>query len=135
MAGEAEVLENVLDKLVKDVEMAVHAMYRGDTRQHTAKAKTDQHKRAAREALGPLMGVAPRVSVGAVVPQAGTLAGLSPDEVSAITRCVMAWLPMGAPSSAAPDSRCVAAGREMLPTWGERERARVAIKRASENAA
>jgi hypothetical protein len=34
---------------------------------------------------------------------------------------------MGAPSQTAPDSRCIAAGRELLPNWGEREAARNAL--------
>jgi len=31
--------------------------------------------------------------------------------------------------SATPDSRCVAAGREMVPTWGDREQARAALRK------
>ena len=124
-AKSEEQLNSVIDKLVKDVELAVHAMYRGDVRQNTAKARTEGHRRAAYDALRPLIanGTAP-----APAPTAGTGA-LTDEEATAIARCVMAWLPMGAPNAAAPDSRCVAAARELFPTWGERERARQAIKR------
>ena len=118
-------LNSVIEKLVKDVELAVHAMYRGDVRQNTAKVRTEAHRRAAYDALRPLVGddgaqpVAPNSSA---VP-------LSADEASSIMRCIMAWLPMGAPNAAQPDSRCVAAARELFPTWGERELARQAVKR------
>jgi hypothetical protein len=125
-AKSEEQLNSVIDKLVKDVELAVHAMYRGDVRQNTAKARTEGHRRAAYDALRPLIanGTAP----AAPAPAAGN-AALTEEEATAIARCVMAWLPMGAPSAAAPDSRCVAAARELFPTWGERERARQAVKR------
>jgi hypothetical protein len=49
------------------------------------------------------------------------------DDLAALRKCVLAWLPMGAPSQAAADSRCIAAGRELLPSWGEREAARNAL--------
>ena len=58
---------------------------------------------------------------------------LSPDEVAAITRCISGWLPMGDPNQAVPESRCIPAAREIAPTWGERERARLDIRRASED--
>ena len=48
-------LNSIIDKLVKDVELAVHAMYRGDVRQNTAKVRTDSHRRAAYDALRPLV--------------------------------------------------------------------------------
>jgi hypothetical protein len=118
-------LNSIIEKLVKDVELSVHAMYRGDVRQNTARARTDTHRRAAYEALRPLVadGGSP-----APAPAAGG-AALTADEATAIMRCIMGWLPMGAPNAAAPDSRCVAAARELFPTWGERERARQAVKR------
>lgn len=121
-----EQLNAVIDKLVKDVELAVHAMYRGDVRQNTARVRTDGHRRAAYEALRPLIGGA-TAAPAAVGRPAGS--GLTAEESSAITRCIMAWLPMGAPSAAAPDSRCIAASRELIPTWGERDRAHQAVKR------
>ena len=120
-----EQLNAVIDKLVKDVELAVHAMYRGDVRQNTARARTDGHRRAAYEALRPLIGgPSPAAPAGKT-----SGAALTAEESSAITRCIMAWLPMGSPSAAAPDSRCVAASRELMPTWGERDRAHQALKR------
>ena len=123
-AKSEEQLNSIIEKLVKDVELAVHAMYRGDTRQNTAKARTDAHRRAAYEALRPL------IANGTVPAPAPTSGGaLSEDEATAIARCIMAWLPMGAPNAAASDSRCIAAARELFPTWGERERARAAVKR------
>ena len=118
-------LNSVIDKLVKDVELAVHAMYRGDVRQNTARVRTDTHRRAAYEALRPLVaaeGAAPASASGVTVP-------LEEAEATAIMRCIMAWLPMGAPNAASPESRCVAAARELFPIWGERERARQAMKR------
>ena len=118
-------LNSIIEKLVKDVELSVHAMYRGDVRQNTARARTDTHRRAAYEALRPFV-------AGAASPAgAPTAAGraLTAAEATAIMRCIMGWLPMGAPNAAAPDSRCVAAARELFPTWGERELARQAVKR------
>jgi hypothetical protein len=43
----------------------------------------------------------------------------------------MAWLPMGAPADASAQSRCIPAAKELAPSWGEREKARTALKRAS----
>jgi hypothetical protein len=127
MASHEETLDLVLAKLVRDVEMAVHALYRGDVRQQTAKAKTEVHRQSARTALAPLIGNG-RPS-GAVLTAPASGGDLAADEVAAITRCIMAWLPMGAPSAAAESSRCVPAGRELAPSWGDRERARQALKR------
>jgi hypothetical protein len=123
-------LNLIIERLVKDVELSVHAMYRGDVRQNTARARTDTHRRAAYEALRPLISEAPRASTS--MPNGGPTAGgvaLTAGEATAIMRCVSAWLPMGAPSAAAPESRCIAAARELFPTWGERELARQAVKR------
>jgi hypothetical protein len=121
-------LNSIIEKLVKDVELSVHAMYRGDVRQNTARARTDTHRRAAYEALRPLVGDGRQAPATAASP-AGAGAALTDDEATAIMRCIMAWLPMGAPNAAAPESRCVAAARELFPTWGERELARQAVKR------
>ncbi|NUQ21188.1 MAG: hypothetical protein HOQ09_09530, partial [Gemmatimonadaceae bacterium] len=88
--------------------------------------RSDGHRRAAFEALRPLIAPA---SAPAATESAGKGASLSADDATAITRCVMAWLPMVAPNSAGPYSRCVAAARELFPTWGERERARDAVRR------
>lgn len=122
-------LEQILEQLVRDIEASVHAIYRGDVRQQTQKGKTDTHKRAARDALLPLLGRAQHQSAG--MPAAAASTGFSPDEVASITRCVMAWLPMGVPTTASPQSRCVPAAKELHPGWGEREKARLAMKRAS----
>ena len=118
-------LNSIIEKLVKDVELSVHAMYRGDVRQNTARARTDTHRRAAYDALRPL--VANGAAPGSTTSTGG--GALTTDEATAIMRCIMGWLPMGAPNAAAPDSRCVAAARELFPTWGERELARQAVKR------
>jgi hypothetical protein len=132
MASADELLDGILDKLVQNVEMAVHALYRGDVRQGTARARTEVHRKTAREALAPLVGATPRASAAVSSATAGPAAGtVAPEDAAAITRCVMAWLSMGAPSTTAPDSRCVPAGRELIPTWGEREKARAALRRLS----
>lgn len=123
-------LNHIIEKLVKDVELSVHAMYRGDVRQNTARARTDTHRRAAYEALRPL--ISNGSPTGAALPNGAPASGnaaLTAAEATAIMRCISAWLPMGAPSAAAPDSRCIAAARELFPTWGERELARQAVKR------
>ena len=96
-ARSEEQLNTIIDKLVKDVELAVHAMYRGDVRQNTAKARTDGHRRTAYEALRPL--IATNASPPPNMP--GSRTAISADEATSITRCIMAWLPMGAPSTAA----------------------------------
>jgi hypothetical protein len=66
------------------------------------------------------------VTAAPATPLAGSLA---PEDAAALMRCVNAWLSMGAPSTTAPDSRCVPPGRELIPTWGEREKARAALRR------
>ena len=147
-------IEQVLDTLVKNVEASVHALYRGDMRQETAKARTGGLARAAAEAIraqlvatrgapaAPAAPAAPpaappglsapgpagRVSAPTTI---GVLIGWTPDEGEAVMKCVTAWQPMGSPASATPNSKCIAAGREMVPTWGERERARGALKRVA----
>lgn len=124
---DATELEQVLDKLIRDVEASVHAFYRGDVRQHTQRIKTDSFRNTARDALLPYVGGSGAPSAGEAA--APVASGLSGDDVVAATRCVMAWMPMGAPTTASPESRCVPAAREMTPTWGEREKARLALKR------
>lgn len=49
------------------------------------------------------------------------------EELDALRKSVLAWLPIGAPNQTAADSRCIAAGRELIPSWGERELARGAL--------
>lgn len=124
---EASQLDQVLDKLARDVEASIHAFYRGDLRQNTQRVKTDTFVREARQALLPLVGGTPTSIAAATTTPGGSPVGA--DEVAAATRCIMAWMPMGAPNMASPESRCVPAAREMLPTWGEREKARLAVKR------
>jgi hypothetical protein len=118
-------IDEVLDKLIRDVEGSVHAFYRGDVRQNTQRVRTDSFRNAARQSLQELM------AGGGTVPRSSTPAAFSTltrDEVIAATRCVMAWLPMGGPSAATPETKCIPAAREMAPTWAERERARLALK-------
>lgn len=125
-------LDRILDTLVRDVVAAVHAMYRGEVRQQTAKLKTAEQRATARADLLQLMGVKPPPLPDTEPP---TVAGsaLSPDEVAAITHCIIGWLPMGAPNDSPPDSRCIPGAREIAPSWGEREKARLAIRRAAED--
>ena len=123
-------VEQVLDKLIRDVEASVHAFYRGEVRQNTQRVKTDTFRNAARQALLRLMngGDAPPTNAAVLATGGGPL---TPDEIVATQRCVMAWLPMGAPSNASPHSRCVSGARELAPSWAEREKARLALKRAA----
>lgn len=118
-------VDQILNKLAKDVESSIHAFYRGDVRQNTQRVKTDTFVREARAALAGMLGDGGSAPAGA----SASGAALSPDEIAAATRCVMAWMPMGAPTTASPESRCIAAAKEMSPTWGEREKARLALKR------
>jgi hypothetical protein len=123
-------LEQVLDKLARDVEASIHAFYRGDVRQHTQRVKTDTFVRDAKQSLNALLS-----SDGGGAAQASSLqpgvSSISADELSAAMRCVMGWQPMGPPNMASAESRCVAGAKEILPTWGEREKARQALKRAA----
>ena len=132
----AQQLDDILDQLVKNVEGSVHAFYRGDQKQNTSQVKSDQFRKVARESLLAMLG-------GSMTPRPGTTLGalgggssgnaglLEADEVAAITRCIMGWLPMGAPNAASPQSRCVSAAKELAPSWGEREKARTSLKRAA----
>ncbi len=127
-------IEQILDKLIRDVEASVHAFYRGDVRQHTQRVRTDTFRNEAREALltgdanstpTPMRSATP-ISLSPAQPM---IAGMSPDEAAATMRCVLGWLPVGVPTQANPQSKCITAAREIMPTWGERERARLALKR------
>ena len=139
MTQVAQQLEEILDQLVRNVEASVHAFYRGDHRQNTVQMKSDQHRKAARDALLPLLGSADASSTPRYGMTLGQLGGgasgnaalLAPDEIAAITRCIMAWLPMGVPTDASPQSRCIPAAKELAPSWGEREKARGALKRSA----
>ena len=122
-------IDEVLDKLIRDVEASVHALYRGDVRQNTQRVKTDSFRNAARQSLQTLV---VETGDGGPAPTPSTaIATLTQEEVIAATRCVMAWQPMGGSNSASPQSRCVPAAREMAPTWAEREKARLALKRSA----
>ncbi|HEY4659660.1 MAG TPA: hypothetical protein VIH11_09140 [Gemmatimonadaceae bacterium] len=137
---DANAIDPILDRLAKDVEAAVHALYRGEMRQATAKVRTghlvqEAHAAVAAALAGagaaataPVM-VSPRPSVAAPA-LAGAAFGWSQEDSDAVLRCIMAWLPMGGPSSTAPDTKCIAAGKVLVPTWGERERAREAVKKS-----
>lgn len=148
-------VEKILDKLVKDTMAAMHAMYMGDVRGNTQRARTEVGRNEARQAIAELLGIPVPRSTGTLAPT-GAAAGapgapapatpsgtgramgatassgpLSQAEIDALRKVINAWLPMGAPSSATPDSRCIAAGRELLPTWGEREMANAAVKKVA----
>ena len=137
--------DRVLEKLVKDVEAAVHALYRGEVRQQTAQTRSGSMLREAKAAIQAAMAAesgdptAPRASSSglprpsATAPMvAGAAAGFSREEGEAVLKCITAWLPMGSPRDAVPDSKCIAAMRELTPTWGQREKAREAVKRISQ---
>jgi hypothetical protein len=104
----------------------MHAFYRGEVRQDTQRVKSGRHRAAAREALVALMAGGKNSGDPAAAAASHTL---TPEESSALMRCVIAWLPMGAPSTMSPQSRCLPAAREIAPSWGERERAQAALKR------
>lgn len=146
----ADEIDQVIDKLAKDVETTVHAMYRGEVRQHTVQVRTVNLVRdavaalRARSAGGPASGdpAAGNPAAGgpgagaesqrtpATSPSvAGAAVGWTREEGEAVMKCVTAWLPMGSPRSAPVDSKCIASGREMVPSWGERERARAALRK------
>lgn len=136
-------LDQILEKLAKDVEAAVHALYRGEMRQNTAKARTGHLIQDARAKVANALGEAadavgggrrptpiatsPRPSASAPA-IAGADHGWSKEDSDAVLRCINAWLPMGGPNSTPPDTLCIAPGKMLIPTWGERERAREAVK-------
>jgi hypothetical protein len=151
----ASEIDRVLEKLAKDVEAAVHSLYRGEVRQLTARARTEGLVRDARAALEsavsaaapaapaprpsttptstpPTSGVAsPRPSVSAPV-LAGGAAGWTREEGEAVMKCITAWLPVGPPATTDPQSKCITAMKDLTPTWGQRERAREAVRRISQ---
>ena len=142
-------VDSILEKLAKDVEAAVHALYRGEVRQATAKARTGHLLTSARAALASAIAggspavpvqserpatpivTSPRPSVAAPMIAGGAL-GWDQAEGDAVLRCITAWLPMGGPASTAPDIKCIAAGKMLVPTWGEREQAREAVRRVTQ---
>lgn len=139
-------IDEILAKLAKDVENAVHSLYRGEMRQNTAKARTGHYVQDAQAKVADAIGAAaaavtgsvgggtapvaksPRPSVSAPA-VAGAAHGWSQEESDAVLKCITAWLPMGGPQSTPPDTLCIAPGKMLIPTWGERERAREAVKK------
>ena len=142
-------IDQILERLAKDVEAAVHSLYRGEMRQNTAKARTGHLVQDARAKVANAIGAA-AVAVGAGAAKhptpvatssrpsvsapmlAGAAHGWSKEDSDAVLRCINAWLPMGGPNSTAPDTLCIAPGKMLIPTWGERERAREAVKRITQ---
>jgi hypothetical protein len=140
-------IDQILEKLAKDVEAAVHSLYRGEMRQNTAKARTGHLIQDARAKVANALGQAadavgggrrptpvatsPRPSASAPA-IAGAEYGWSKEDSDAVLRCINAWLPMGGPNSTAPDTLCIAPGKMLIPTWGERERAREAVKKITQ---
>jgi hypothetical protein len=139
-------IDQILDKLVKDVEAAVHALYRGEVRQETVRSRTGHLAQGARDALVEVLrgipAAAPAAPAGAAGPVAasprpsvaapmlaGAAYGWTKEDSDAVLKCIMSWLPLGVPASSAPDTKCIAAGKMLLPTWAERERAREAVRR------
>jgi len=139
-------IDQILEKLAKDVEAAVHSLYRGEMRQNTAKARTGHLIQDARAKVANALGAAadavatgdlvkrptpvstsPRPSASALM-IAGAAHGWTKEESDAVMKCINAWLPMGGPNSTAPETLCIAPGKMLIPTWGERERAREAVK-------
>lgn len=138
-------IDQILEQLARDVEAAVHSLYRGEVRQNTAKARTDHLVQDARAKVADVLDAAaassgapgrrptpvatsprPRVSAPAI---AGGSFGWTQEESDAVIKCINAWLPMGGPQSTAMDTLCIAPGKMLIPTWGERERAREAVKK------
>ena len=126
MAPTMEQFTEILDKLMKDTASSVHELYRGQLRGETARARTEVGRQSAVQAIAELLGQPLARPSGSVAVNA-TPGVLTQKEMDAVRKAVMGWVPMGPPSSAAPESRCVAGGREMIPTWGEREAARNAL--------
>jgi hypothetical protein len=171
-------IDRILEKLVRDVELAVHALYRGEVRQDTQKARTGHLLQDARLALGAAVGrpttpLGVRAVTSTETPAAGTPAGPIPappsgqvrptptdrtmaipvvavprptvstpmnvgvvpgwrtEDRDAVVKCINAWLPMGGPGSTAPDTKCIPAGKMLVPSWGERETAREAVRKIS----
>lgn len=140
-------LDQILENLAKDVENAVHALYRGEVRQNTARAHTGQLVQGARAKIAEIVGTQgaaagadgraepvstsprPRISAPAI---AGVAHGWTQEDSDAVFKCINAWLPMGGPHSTAADTLCIAPGKMLIPTWGERERAREAVKKLTQ---
>ena len=115
-------VDSILEKLAKDVEAAVHALYRGEVRQATAKARTGHLLTSARTAVA-------RAIAGAST--AGSDQPARPVTPIASSPRPSVAAPMGGPASTPADTKCIAAGKMLVPTWGEREQAREAVRRVT----
>jgi hypothetical protein len=124
-------IDQILDKLIQDVESSVHSLYRGDVRQNTQRIRAGSLRNNAKQELLAAIAATAQTTGPAPTPSKA-ITTLTAEEVVAATRCVMAWLPIGPSNSAAAGSKCIAAAREVAPTWSERERARLALKRAAD---
>ena len=142
-------IDHILEKLAKDVEAAVHSLYRGEMRQNTAESSIGHLVQDARTKVAEVLDAAaaaisgelvqrpmpvamsPRPSVSAPA-LAGAQFGWTKEDSDAVMKCINAWLPIGGPQSTAPDTLCIAPGKMLIPTWGERERAREAVKAISQ---
>ena len=118
----ADNIDQILAKLAKDVENAVHALYRGEMKQGTAQGRTGRFVQEAQTKVAEAIGAATAAVAGAAL-------GWSVEDSNAVIKCISAWLPMGGPQSTPPDTLCIAPGKMLIPTWGERERAREAVRR------
>ncbi|HEV8409618.1 MAG TPA: hypothetical protein VGQ30_03855 [Gemmatimonadaceae bacterium] len=139
-------IDQILERLAKDVEAAVHSLYRGEMRSNTAKARTGHLIQDARAKVANALGAAADAVAGGESPKrptpvatssrpsvsapmvAGAAHGWTKEDSDAVMKCITAWLPIGGPNTTAPDTTCIAAGKMLVPTWGERERAREAVK-------
>lgn len=141
-------IDRILQQLARDVESATHALYPAEMRRSTGAVSAGRLLRDARAKLDGALGAAaaaapsepgrtaaptaasPRPSVSAPA-VAGAAYGWAKEDSDAVLKCINAWLPMGGPQSTAPDTLCIAPGKLLIPTWGERERAREAVKKIS----
>jgi hypothetical protein len=142
-------IDTIVEKLARDVESSVHALYRGEVRQETAKAHTVQLVLEARAALTDAIAANGTNSVPGLTPakqepfrprhsggaprHSGASYGWTTADSDAVLKCILSWLPVGAPATTSPDSKCIAAGKVLVPTWAERERAAEAVKRIAED--
>lgn len=140
-------IDRILDQLVRDVETTIHASLGNEEKRAVARLRLEQLVHQARRAIevaatarvaettGPTR-TAPRVSsprpaVSAPM-VAGAAFGWTDEDSDAVLKCITSWLPVAGPLSTPADSKCIAAGKLLIPTWAERERAREALKRITE---
>ena len=142
MSATPEAVEEILAKLAKDIESAVHSMYRGQVGANTKQVRTEHFVSDARDRISAFMKSSPAAHVPGAPPQRftaavaassiggdGSDAAWTTEEAAAVAKCLTAWLPMGAPSTVALDSKCMPSGKDLLPTWAEREMARAAVRK------